>query len=128
MSLSSGEAEFYSGVRTASHLLGLRAIAEDLGVRNKLAKLGLDSSAPIGTMSRRGAGKIRHIQTPTLWIQQLVTNRQLVLFKKKGSENPPDMLTKHMTAERIAYFLPKLSLERRVFTEAGATSGNLGDR
>jgi len=128
LGLSSGESEFYAGVRVASHLLGFRALAEDLGIRGKHVRLGLDSTSAMGAMSRRGAGRIRHIQTPTLWIQQLVSSRQMSLRKIKGTSHTPDMLTKHMTAARIQQFLSQLSMERRPFTETGLTSGYLGDR
>ena len=112
--LASGEAEFYSAVKCASHLLGLRAIAIDFGIVVKTPlSLEVDSSSAIGTMSRRGAGKIRHIQTPTLWLQRLVTSKEIVVKKLLGEKNPTDIGTKHMTAEKIARYLPWLSQERR---------------
>eukprot|EP00973_Karenia_brevis_P049602 6883804-Karenia_brevis.AAC.1 len=37
-----------------------------------LLDVKMDASAGKAIASRRGAGKIRHIATPTLWVQKLV--------------------------------------------------------
>ena len=34
----------------------------------------VDATAGLGIANRRGAGRIRHIATPTLWIQRLVSS------------------------------------------------------
>ena len=47
-------------------------------------------------VSRQGLGKLRHIDTHTLWIQERVRNKSLKLRKVKGECNPADLLTKHM--------------------------------
>ena len=54
-----------------------------------------DSSASIGICSRQGLGKLRHLDTHTLWIQQAVRSGRVDLRKVAGSENPADLLTKH---------------------------------
>ena len=63
--LSSGEAEFYASVKAACRGLGLKALASDRGWDLSL-ELEVDSSACKGICARRGAGFIRHIETPTL--------------------------------------------------------------
>ena len=71
IALSSGESEFYGGVKTASTGLGMIHLLKDMGVNIKEPlDLRLDASAGIGIAQRRGAGRIRHISTPTLWLQQ----------------------------------------------------------
>ena len=92
--LSSGEAEFYGVVRGAGHGLGFQALLRDLGITAKL-RLWTDSSAAIGICSRQGLGKLRHIDTHTLWVQQAVRSGRFELKKIKGTENPADLLTKH---------------------------------
>ena len=54
-----------------------------------------DSSAAIGICSRQGLGKLRHLDTHTLWIQQAVRNKRIELKKVPGEANPADLLTKH---------------------------------
>ena len=99
--LSSGEAEFYGVVRGAGHGLGFQALLRDLGITAKL-RLWTDSSAALGICSRQGLGKLRHIDTHTLWVQQAVRSGRFELKKIKGNENPADLLTKHnQTQDRI---------------------------
>ena len=54
-----------------------------------------DSSAAIGICSRQGLGKLRHLDTHTLWIQQAVRTKRVDLRKVDGECNPADILTKH---------------------------------
>ena len=54
-----------------------------------------DSSAAIGICTRQGLGKLRHLDTHTLWIQQAVRTRRVDLRKVDGEANPADLLTKH---------------------------------
>lgn len=118
--LASGEGELYAGARAASHILGLCGLAEDLGVRGCMLLLYLDSSSSIGTMSRRGAGRIRHLQTPTLWLQALVANRQLLLTKEPGEHIRAGMLTKPMTELKLEKFLSLMGILRHADTASGA--------
>ena len=55
-----------------------------------------DSTAAVGISTRQGLGKLRHIDTHTLWIQERVRNKSPKLRKVRGDSNPADLLTKHM--------------------------------
>jgi hypothetical protein len=94
VSLSSGEAEFHGVVKGAGMGLGYQALLEDLGIKASL-RVWTDSSAAIGIASRQGLGKLRHLDTHTLWLQQAVRSRRLELKKVPGTANPADLLTKH---------------------------------
>ena len=94
ISLSSGEAEFAGVIRGAGQGLGYQALLRDLGVEVPL-RVWTDSSAAIGICSRQGLGKLRHLDTHTLWIQQAVRTRRVDLRKVDGAVNPADLLTKH---------------------------------
>ena len=97
ISLSSGEAEFYGVVRAASIALGYAAMMEDLG--NPLpVRIWTDSSATIGICSRRGLGRLRHVDTQCLWVQQRVRDLDFELRKVRGEANPADLFTKHLTS------------------------------
>ena len=65
--LSSGEADFAGVIRGSGQGLGYQALLEDLGVKVPL-RVWTDSSAAIGICSRQGLGKMRHLDTYTLWI------------------------------------------------------------
>ena len=104
IALSSGEAEFYGIVKGASNALGVSGILRDLGV-NLLVSLNTDASAAKGIASRRGLGKVRHVELSELWIQERVARGQITIWKISGSENASDSLTKHSSGERIAQTL-----------------------
>ena len=100
VSLSSGEAEFNGVVRGAGVGLGYRSLLRDLGHEVPL-RLWTDSSAALGICSRQGLGRLRHLDTHTLWVQQAVRAKQIDLRKIAGEVNPADMFTKHsLTRER----------------------------
>ena len=81
--------------------LGFQALLQDLGVTVPL-RVWTDSSAALGICSRVGLGKLRHIDTHTLWVQQAVRSRRVELKKVLGEENPADLLTKHsLSRERV---------------------------
>ncbi len=101
VSLSSGEAEFNGVVRGAGVGLGYRSLLRDLGHEVPL-RLWTDSSAALGICSRQGLGKLRHLDTHTLWVQQAVRARQVDLRKIAGDVNPAGMFTKHsLTREKL---------------------------
>ena len=67
-----------------------------------------DSSAAIGICSRQGLGKLRHLDTHTLWVQQAVRNRRIDLRKIAGESNPADLLTKHSLSREKLHSLVRL--------------------
>ena len=95
VALSSGEAEFNGVVRGAGIGLGFQSLLADLGVQVPL-RVWTDSSAAIGICSRQGLGKLRHLDTHTLWIQQAVRSKRVDLRKIPGERNPADLFTKHI--------------------------------
>ena len=97
IAMSSAESEFYAAVKSASIGLGFVALCEDLGWKlPKPVEIRIDASACLGIAARRGAGRIRHIATPTLWLQQAVHEGRIVVLKVKGTANPADLGTKHV--------------------------------
>jgi hypothetical protein len=74
---------------------------QDLGISVPL-RVWTDSSAALGICQRQGLGKLRHLETHMLWIQQAVRSRRVDLRKIKGEVNPADLFTKHLpSAERV---------------------------
>ncbi len=88
-------------MKAAATGLGYQALLQDLGVALPL-RVWTDSSATIGICGRQGLGRVRHLATQTLWIQQRVRDGSFELWKVKGVENPADLFTKHLTSrERV---------------------------
>ena len=95
--LSSGEAEFSAMIKGAAESLGMQSLLADLGVTVSIEVI-TDSSAAIGTASRIGIGKIKHLDVGWLWIQDLVKQGKIVLKKINGKVNPADLMTKPKSA------------------------------
>ena len=98
IALSSAEAEFGGVIRGSGQGLGYQSMLKDLGLEVPL-RVWTDSSAAIGICQRQGLGKVRHLDTQTLWIQQAVRTKKIDLRKIDGNKNPADLLTKHSISE-----------------------------
>jgi hypothetical protein len=99
--LSSGEAEYYSLVKAAAEGLGIQSLLIDLGWSVKL-RVWIDATAAKGVASRTGLGKIRHMETRVLWVQQALKAGRFSILKIPGKVNPADVLTKPGSAHEMA--------------------------
>ena len=109
---SSGEAEYYGIVKGGSNSLGMRSLMNDLGVTVRI-HIKSDASAAIGIASRRGLGKIRHLEVSQVWLQQRVANEELKIDKVKEADNIADALTKHVGVEDMEMHMEGVGLEHR---------------
>ena len=91
--LSVGEAEYYALVSGSAEGLGLKSLMEDLGW-DVGVKVWTDSSTAQSVASRRGLGKLRHVELRFLWVQEMVKRGRLALGKVWGPVNVADHLTK----------------------------------
>ena len=107
VSLSSGEAEYYGLVKGAASGLGHQAIMADYGVCMPV-RCWTDSSAALGIAKRSGLGRIRHLDTHTLWLQEKVRDRSIEVRKIQGEENPADLFTKHLPSRDKVHQLVRL--------------------
>ena len=98
IALSSGEAEYYGIVRGASIAMGMRSIMRDFGVDLPITIL-TDASAAKGIASRRGLGKVRHIEVNQLWVQERVSAGDITIKKISTKDNLADALTRYVEAE-----------------------------
>ena len=76
VSLSSGESEFYGVVKAGGVSLGYQALVRDLGITLG-TRVWTDSTATLGICGRQGLGRLRHIDTQCLWIQQRVRDKSI---------------------------------------------------
>ena len=109
ISLSSGESEFYAGVKASSALLGAKALTEDYGLEME-CELCLDATAAKAMLARRGHGKAKHIARSFLWVQQRLTQRAFSLRKVGTDENPADAGTKYLDGPRLQYLCERCGL------------------
>ena len=71
IALSSAEAELFATVQGASEGLGMAAMALDFG-KVMVPLMYVNVSAAIGIAQRTGLGKMRHLHTQSLWVQEAV--------------------------------------------------------
>lgn len=120
VTLSSGEAEYYGLVKAAGAGLGHQALMTDLNVALPV-RAWTDSSAAIGIATRSGLGKIRHLETHTLWLQEKVRTGALEVKKVRGEVNPADIFTKHLPSrEKVHQLLDLFGCECREGRAASA--------
>ena len=93
IALSVGEAEYYALVSAAAEALGFRSLLKDLGCDAKI-KVWTDSAAAKSIASRKGIGKMRHLDVKYVWVQEMTRRRELQMKKVLGSANPADIMTK----------------------------------
>ena len=98
VALSSGEAEYYSMVKGASVALGLQSVLKDFNIECSIV-LKSDASAAIAISTRRGLGKVRHIEVCQLWLQDRVRRGDLKVVKVCTHENVADALTKYVSQD-----------------------------
>ena len=72
-----------------------------------------DAPAASGIGARRGVGKIRHLETRTLWLLEHITEKEILLKRKKGSGNPSDLGTKHLDRATMWKHVAALAVEKR---------------
>eukprot|EP00971_Amphidinium_carterae_P341085 6479714-Amphidinium_carterae.1 len=112
IALSSAESEYYALCRAASIGIGFVNLMHDWGLSLQLVLHG-DATAAAGIANRRGAGKIRHIECATLWLQRLVTMKRIALYHKRGEDNTADLGTKHLAAGPMWKHLATMGIEKR---------------
>ncbi len=64
--------------------------------------MNTDSLAARSISSRRGAGRVRHVEVRELWVQERVRRGELSINKVRGEDNVADGLTKHVERRRSA--------------------------
>ena len=77
VTMSSAEAELVALVKCSAELLGVRSMLRDLGVDTS-GVIYADSSAALAIAKRKGAGKLRHINVSSLWVQERQDRKDLV--------------------------------------------------
>ena len=89
VSPSSGEAEYYALVKCGCETLGLQSVMADLGIKTTCL-MKTDSTAAIGITIRRGHGKVKHLQTCELWLQEVVKDKRIEI--QSGNAAQPGRL------------------------------------
>ena len=110
VALSSAEAELTAIVKASAETIGLERLAGEAGLKLESGVILTDSSAANGAVHRLGAGKLKHVATSRLWIQERCARGELK-FKKVGREsNCADILTHHWDARKGGEMLERMGM------------------
>ena len=112
IALSSAEAGLYAMVAASAKSFALIAYAKELGM-TMTGEIYTDLSAAFGITKRCGIGKVRHLRTQGLWIQETSLTGRLKYWKVLGSKNPADIPTKRVPGELLERHLETLNVEVR---------------
>ena len=115
ITLSSAEAELVASGKLAMEVIGIRTMGEEWGMlrAEQTSDLFADASAALSIAKRQGAGKMRHINVKSLWLQAKAVQQVRKYCKIRGEENPADGLIKHVKRELVESYLRTESLRIR---------------
>ena len=118
VALSSGEAELNSIVKGSMESLGLAVMCTEVGMNKHRILVFTDSFAANGAVHRQGAGRMKHVETSKLWVQEKCA-MGVIIYKKIGREaNPSDILTHHWSAEHGQQMLRRMGMRVCECTDA----------
>ena len=100
---SSGEAELNAASKGLSEVLSIRHLLEQMNRRVEILHY-LDASAAKGTLLRKGAGKIKHLEVRQLWCQHVVEKFDIKVVKIPRRVNLADNLTHAMSGRSMELF------------------------
>ena len=108
IALSSGESELAAVVRGATEMFGLQSVFADFGFHNIRLALCSDATAAIGIVDREGLGRVRHLATADLWVQQRVRSGEISVSKWPSKDNVADIGTKGVDSQTLTKHLLSL--------------------
>ena len=114
IALSSGEAELVAVVKGSTETLGLKRLAEEMDEATGV-KILTDSSAAKGAVTRSGSGRMKHLATNNLWVQEKARSGEIVFVKIPRGGNYADMLTHHWDSSSGEKFLTSLGMSHCSF-------------
>ena len=114
IAVSTGEAEYSGLIATSSTALREQAMMADWG-RKLSVNIAMDASAGISMASRRGLGKVKHIDTCYLWVQEIVEMGRIRIRLKKVSTQDmlADLMTKPLDGQTATKLLGQMSYSAR---------------
>jgi hypothetical protein len=72
----------------------LQQVIQEFDQKEPTVILYCDSTSAVSFAKRQGVGRMRHLDTRELWIQQQVKERKLRIIHIPGDSNPSDIFTK----------------------------------
>ncbi len=112
ISLSTAESELYAGARAVQEGLGVASIYRDFGIE-VACRVHMDAKAALAIIAREGLGKMRHVDTAWLWLQQVREGGKAIFQKISGDDNPADAMTKYVDKPKLIKHMARMGGEFR---------------
>ena len=112
------------GLSDAQPLAYARSMLSDFGMCADVV-IRTDSPSGLAVGSRRGLGRLRHVQTRYFWVQQRVQEGDFRLKKEPGDTNVSDALTKPLNEKRMLNLLTMMGCEFRKRTNIVGARGTV---
>jgi hypothetical protein len=114
IALSSAEAEFYAMIEAVIRAKGVLNVMREIGFTvAEHVQLFTDSSAAKSFVSRKGLGKMKHLEIRDLWLQREVGLGEVIVNKVAGPRNPADLMTKFLKRWEIELRLKLMGIRVR---------------
>ena len=110
VALSSCEAEVIAASEGIKEALLLQEVLMFAGLGHYEIEIKVDSSAAHAFFHRRGVGRMKHVDSRILWLQDLIAAGGVRLKKIPRTQNMADMLTRTPGAKKLEVFLPLMGL------------------
>ena len=110
VALSSCEAEVVAASEGIKEALLLQEVLMFVGLGHYVIEVKVDSSAALAFFHRRGVGRMKHIDSRVLWLQDLIAAGGVRLKKIPREQNLADMLTHTPSAKELEVFMPLIGL------------------
>ena len=110
VALSSCEAEVMAASEGIKEALLLQEVLMFAGLEHYEIEIKVYNSAAHAFFHKRGVGRMKHIDSRILWLQDLIAAGGVRLKKIPRTQNLADMLTHTPSAKELEVFLPLMSL------------------
>ena len=94
-------------IKASTEVIGMLQLSADWGDDWK-GEVLVDSAAALGTVRRKGCGKLRHVRVGDLWVQEKEETGELKYRKVGGKANPADIGTKHLPERKIKEYMEEV--------------------
>lgn len=93
-----------AAVKAASEAICIMSLFREFG-QEVQARIHLDASAALAIIQRQGIGKVRHLDVGVLWLQEQQFKFSVEILTIKGTSNPADLMTKHLSGNVISKYM-----------------------
>ena len=112
VALSSAESELVALIKASTEALGMKHLRAEMGSKVSV-KVLTDSSAARGAVMRTGCGRMKHVATQNLWVQEKAARGEIQYLKVARAFNFADLLTHNWDSTNGERMLRAMGMQER---------------